>query len=57
MALYGVTKLATRSVPGAMVVAGGMLAKTLYDRRKSKRAAKRDGERTLARMAKRNRLP
>ncbi len=27
------TRLATRSVPGAIVVGGGMLAKLLYDRR------------------------
>jgi len=32
-------KLATRSVPGAIVVGGGLLAKTLYDRRKQKIAA------------------
>jgi len=27
-------RVATRSVPGAIIVGGGMLAKTLYDRRK-----------------------
>lgn len=34
-------RLATRSVPGAIVVASGALAKTLYDRRKARRAAPR----------------
>jgi hypothetical protein len=33
-------RIATRSVPGAIVVGGGLLAKTLYDRRKAKRPAK-----------------
>ena len=37
LALYGLSKLATRSVPGAMLVGGGLLAKTLYDRGKSRR--------------------
>lgn len=32
------TRLATRSVPGALVVGGGLLAKGLYDRRRAKRA-------------------
>lgn len=32
--LYGASRLATRSVPGLMVVAGGLVAKTLYDRGK-----------------------
>lgn len=44
VAAYGVTKLATRSVPGALLVGGGLLAKTLYDRgaarRQSRKAAK-----------------
>jgi hypothetical protein len=34
------TRIATRSVPGAIVVGGGLLAKSLYDRRH------RRGERT-----------
>jgi hypothetical protein len=33
-------RIATRSVPGAIVVGGGLLAKTLYDRRREKRAPK-----------------
>ena len=33
-------KLASRSVPGAIVVTGGMLAKAAHDRRKAKRTGK-----------------
>lgn len=36
-------RVATRSVPGAIVVGGGLLAKTLYDRRHGK-SAKAQGE-------------
>ena len=36
-------RVATRSVPGAIMVGGGLLAKTLYDRRHSK-SAKAEGE-------------
>jgi hypothetical protein len=39
------TRLATRSVPGAIVVGGGILAKLLYDRRKARKgkAGRKDG--------------
>jgi len=30
-------RIASRSVPGAIVVTGGLIAKTLHDRRKTKR--------------------
>jgi hypothetical protein len=30
-------RIASRSVPGAIVVTGGLIAKTLHDRRKAKR--------------------
>lgn len=33
-------RVATRSVPGAIVVTGGLLAKALHDKRKAKKAAK-----------------
>ena len=33
-------RVATRSVPGAIVIGGGMLAKTLYDRRKARAKAR-----------------
>ncbi len=41
VAAYGVTKLATRSVPGALLVGGGLLAKTLYDRGTAKRKTRK----------------
>lgn len=47
LAAYGVTKVATRSVPGALLVGGGLLAKTLFDRSQSKRAARRAGHEAL----------
>ncbi len=34
-----IVRIASRSVPGAILVGGGMLAKTLYDRRRARRAA------------------
>ena len=33
-----IARIASRSVPGAIVVGGGLLAKTLYDRRKGAKA-------------------
>lgn len=45
-------RIATRSVPGAIVIGGGMLAKTLYDRRREKQAAK-DGAKAIDEQAKR----
>jgi predicted phage tail protein len=33
-------RIATRSVPGAIIVTGGLIAKSLHDRRKAKRAKK-----------------
>jgi len=33
LAMAAATRIATRSVPGAIVVGGAMLAKTLYDRK------------------------
>jgi hypothetical protein len=43
-----IARVATRSVPGAIVVGGGMLAKMLYDRRQTRRDAKRKGEKAVA---------
>jgi len=43
-------KLALRSVPGAILVGGGFVAKTLYDRSKARRASA-VGESKLADMA------
>ena len=45
-------RAATRSLPGAALVGGGLVVKTLYDRRQRKKAAKKAGDRSLARMAK-----
>lgn len=39
--LYGASKVATRSLPGLMLVTGGLVAKTLYDRGKFAQARKR----------------
>jgi hypothetical protein len=38
-----VVRMASRSVPGAIVVGGGLLAKRLYDRRHARRS---DGDQT-----------
>ena len=46
-------RIATRSVPGAIVVGGGLLAKALYDRREGKRAAQASGTRAIDAQAKR----
>jgi hypothetical protein len=45
-----VVRLATRSVPGAIVVGGSLLAKTLYDRRRGK-SATREGRKAIAKQA------
>jgi hypothetical protein len=47
LAAYGVTKVATRSLPGAALVGGGLLLKTLFDRSQSKRKAQRKGDQAL----------
>ncbi len=44
-------RYATRSLPGAVLVGGGLIAKTLFDRGRSKRSSKRAGDRTLKAMA------
>jgi hypothetical protein len=46
-----VARVATRSVPGALLVGGGLLAKTLYDRSISRHKARRRGRKTLAKEA------
>lgn len=45
-----IARLATRSVPGALIVGGGLLAKTLYDRKRGKAAA-REGHEQLSDQA------
>ena len=51
LAIYGITKVATRSVPGALLVGSGLLVKTLFDRGLSRREAKRRGDKQLDKMA------
>jgi len=46
-----VARVATRSVPGALLVGGGMLAKTLFDRSISRRTARRRGDKQLVEQA------
>ena len=46
-----VARIATRSVPGALLVGGSLIAKTLYDRAKS-RQAKTEGQRDVEEQAK-----
>ncbi len=43
-------RIATRSVPGALVVGGGLLAKTLYDRRRGKAATRAAGSKAIAKQ-------
>ena len=47
-----IARYATRSLPGAAIIGTGLAAKTLYDRRQSKKAAKRAGDKTMRKMAK-----
>ena len=42
------SRIAMGSVPGAVLVGGGMLAKTLFDRSQSARKARRESDRQLA---------
>ncbi len=41
LAAYGVTRVATRSLPGAILVGGGLVAKALYDRGQARRSARK----------------
>ena len=55
LALYGASRIATRSVPGAALVGGGLLVKALLERSQARRGDRRKvkakGERTLEKMA------
>lgn len=42
-------RVATRSVPGALIVGGGLLAKTLYDRKRSRAAAQQGADKLAER--------
>ena len=47
----GVARVATRSVPGFLLVTGGLFAKAVIDRSLSRRESVRSGERRLAEQA------
>ncbi|MGB3738261.1 MAG: hypothetical protein WA948_02795 [Pontixanthobacter sp.] len=47
-------KMATRSLPGAVVVGGGIAAKTLFDRSQRRRKAKHRGDQSLREQANRD---
>ena len=51
---YGLAKIATKNLPGAVIVGGGALVKTLYDRRKSRRSQRREGDSELIEQAHRD---
>ncbi|HVR89887.1 MAG TPA: hypothetical protein VHG29_02185 [Novosphingobium sp.] len=43
-----IARIATRSVPGAILIGGGLLAKTLYDRRHGTHPAEEEGKAEIA---------
>lgn len=47
-----VARVATRSVPGAIIVGGGLIAKALYDRRKGAEAKEKGKKAVAKRVAK-----
>jgi hypothetical protein len=51
LAATSAARVATRSVPGFLLVTGGLLAKTLIDRSLRPRDARRRGDRKLAEQA------
>jgi hypothetical protein len=51
MAATGAARMATRSVPGFLLVTGGLLAKAVFDRSFSRHESVRRGERQLAEQA------
>jgi hypothetical protein len=51
LAATGAARVATRSLPGFLLVTGGLLAKTLIDRSLRPRDARQRGDRKLARRA------
>ncbi len=48
---YGITKVATRSLPGAALVTTGLVIKTLFDRSQRRREAIKAGTETIRRRA------
>lgn len=48
---FALAKVATRSLPGALLVGGGALAKTIFDRSRKRRKSRREGDRALIEQA------
>ena len=51
MIATGAARMATKSVPGFLLVGGGLIAKSLFDRTFTRRESVRRGERQLAEQA------
>jgi hypothetical protein len=51
LAATGAARMATRSIPGFLLITGGLLTKTLIDRTLRPREARRRGEKQLAEQA------
>ncbi len=51
LASYAIAKIATKSLPGAALVTGGILARTLYQRGKARRKARQEGDTRLLEQA------
>jgi hypothetical protein len=47
MITAAIARMATRSVPGALLVGGGLFAKVLFDRTVSRRTARRQGNKAI----------
>ena len=47
----GLARMATRSIPGALLVTGGIVAKSILDRSLSRRQSDREGTRELEKQA------
>ena len=51
MAANAAARTATKSIPGFLIVAGGLVAKTIFDRSFSKRESVKRGEKQLSEQA------
>ena len=52
LAAYGVTKVATKSVPGAVAVSSALALKVLFDRSQSRRKSRKAGRKMIRKQAK-----
>lgn len=48
---FALARLATKNLPGAIIVGGGAIVKTLYDRRQGRKRARRKGDKQLLEQA------